>query len=160
MAPPGCRPAGRRSVCREAFPSLSTRAEPRSVWPERKFTTPEGAPLTWAVRVARVRGPALSVATVSVVWVGVAFSAAAAPATVPRNNMHQEMVRFPSPTLHSLPTLNRTSFRVTQIADFKTHCIRGQHNALRFCLGDQALSLCINRRIVSEADQPANFGLG
>src|ERR1700758_673550 len=117
MATTGWLPAGRRSVCREAFPSLSTRAEPRSIWPERKFTTPEGAPLTWAVRVARVRGPALSVATVSVVWVATGFSAADAPATTPRNNMHHAMVRFPSPTLHSLPTLNRTSLRELQIAD-------------------------------------------
>ncbi len=41
----------------------------------------------------------------------------------------------------------------------KTHCIRGWHIALRFCLGDQALSLSAYGEIVAETVQPANLGL-
>jgi hypothetical protein len=76
-----------------------------------------------------------------------------------RNNMHQPMVRIPCPTFHTLPTLNRTSFGILQISDFETHCIRRKHIALRFCLGDQALRLCVYRGIVTETVQPANIGL-
>src|SRR6202041_1008919 len=61
---------------------------------------------------------------------------------------------------HTLPTLNRTSLWISEwISDLKTHCIRGKHIALRFCLGDQALSLCPYREIVPETVQPGNFGL-